>query len=240
MDEPVTHDAYLEVAQSGKWTAYILDLPGCFAYGSDEQQALTALTNAIPAYYAWLRAHDDYTPEVRGPWRVVPRETVRAHLLGEHEVGALFACEEQPTDDEELDWRLALLEWAYADLEALLRRMPAAAMEVQSPAGGWSLRQIVDHVAQAQLRYVAHLEEPFTPPSIEQMPGPSVERLRQVHAACVARLRATTDLQRTRVLEERGERWSLRKVLRRSIWHVRDHTAQVERVVRDSGIGSQC
>lgn len=235
MDELATHDAYLEVEQSGRWSAFILDLPGCFAYGADESEALSALTAAIPDYYQWLRAHDEYAPEVRGPWRVIPRETFRTSLVGDHEVHAFFTPEGQPTDDEELDWRLTLLDWAHADLAALLRQIPPSTMDLRPADGGWSVRQVVDHAAQVAVRYVSHLDEPFNPPSIEHMPGSPLERLNQVHAACMARLRATTDLQRGRVLEDRGERWSLAKVLRRGVSHLRDHTAQIERIVSISG-----
>ena len=231
MDAPITYDAYLEVGQDGQWLAVIPDLPGCFGGGATEQAALSALTAAIPAYYAWLKTHDDYTPEVRGPWRVAPRETFRTVMVGDYEVGAFFTPDAEPVDDEELDWGLALLGWAHEDLMSLACGAPDAVLDAPPTAGGRTLRQALDHVAQTQLWYVSCLDTFPVPTAISQLPGATVERLDRVHAACVDRLRAATDEQRTRVIERHGERWSMRKVLRRSVWHVRDHTAQIQQAL---------
>jgi hypothetical protein len=52
---------------------------------------------------------------------------------------------------------------------------------------------------------------------VDQLPGTPLRRLRQVWQASLARLRAASDVERARILEHDGERWSLRKVLDRSI-----------------------
>jgi predicted RNase H-like HicB family nuclease len=227
VDTPITYDAYLERHQDGRWLAIIPDLPGCFGSGPTDQAALAALTAAIPPYYAWLRTHDDYTPQVRGPWAVVPRETFQTFIAGDYEVNAFFAPDAQPVDDDELDWGLALLAWAYEDLMRLVRAAPPSALDAVSASGGRTPRQILDHVAQMQLWYVSRLDASPVPTAIGQLPGAPIERLERVYAACADRLRATTDQQRVQVLQHQGERWSLRKVLRRGVWHVRDHTAEI-------------
>lgn len=233
MDAPatVTHDAYLEVERDGRWTAQILDLPGCFAFGRDEAGALAALTASLPTYYAWLRSHDDYMPDVRGPWQVVPRETLNTRPVGEHEVNAFFAPDAQAVDDEELDWGLALLGWAHEDLMRMARALPAAALDVPPPQGGRTLRQILDHVGQSQLWFVSRLDASPVPTAISQLGGETVERLDRVHNACESRLRGANEEQRARVLDHEGERWSMRKVLRRSVQHTREHTAEVQRLM---------
>ena len=232
MDAPatVTHDAYLEVNRDGRWTALILDLPGCFAFGRDEAGSLAALTASLPTYYAWLRSHDDYMPEVRGPWQVVPRDVFNTRGSGEDEVSAFFAPDAQAVDDEELDWGLALLGWAHEDLMRVVRAVPTAGLDAPPPQGGRTLRQILDHVGQAQLWYVTRLDESPVPTAIAQLGGETVERLDRVHNACVARLRGASDEQRARVLDHAGERWSMRKVLRRSVQHAREHTAEIQRL----------
>jgi predicted RNase H-like HicB family nuclease len=231
MESPITYDAYLEVGQDGQWLAVTPDLLGCFGGGATEQAALSALTAAIPAYYAWLKTHDDYTPDVRGATCVVPRETFRTLMVGDYEVGAFFAPDAEPVDDEELDWALALLDWAHEDLLSLVWGAPAAVLDAPPPVGGRTVRQALDHVAQTQLWYVSCLDTYPVPTAISQLPGATVERLDRVHVACVDRLRAATDEQRTRVIEHHGERWSMRKVLRRSVWHVRDQTAQIRQAL---------
>lgn len=230
MPEAPVYDAYLEVDQQGRWLASILDLAGCFASGASDAEALAALREALPAYFDWLKGHDDYTPDVHGPWQVAPRETFHTSLAGDDMVHAFFTPDAQPVDDEDLDWGLALLQWAHEDLIALVRSQPPALLDHRAPGDAWSARDILQHLARQQLRYVTLLDDPPGAPTAQLAGDDPIEVYRQVHTACVRRLRNASDTQRTAITEHNGERWSLRKVLRRSIWHVRDHTAQIERI----------
>lgn len=232
MDEPVTYDAYLEVERDGRWVAHILDLPGCVATGTSAHQALATLTAAIPAYYAWLKRHDEYTPDVRGPWTLSPRETVPSAASG---AGAFFAPDAQPVDDEDLDWGLALLAWAYDDLLAMSASLPPAALDTPPTDGGWTLRQVLLHVARGQLWYLSHLAADPTPLPPPQLGSDPLAEVRQARTVAVAQMRNASDAMRSAVREHSGERWSLRKVLRQSVWHVRDHTAQLARMLAGTG-----
>ena len=227
MDAPTTYDAYLEVEQSGRWVARILDLTGCCAYGASESEALAALNAAIPGYFAWLKRHDDYTPDMHGPFQVVPRATFRTTMTGDYEANAFFPVDDQPMDNEELDWGLALLGWAAEDLVALMRAQPPGALEHRPAAGGWSVGEIVAHLARAQLWYVTRLDDPPIPPPVELGPGDPVAQLLTVTSACAARLRAASNDERTTLHILRGEQWSLRKIVRRSVEHALEHTTQV-------------
>lgn len=227
MAELTTYDAYLEVEQSGRWVARILDLTGCLASGTSEVEALAALSAAIPGYFAWLKRHDDYTPEMHGPFQVVPRETYRTTMIGDAEVNAFFPTDDQPMDNEELDWGLALLGWAAEDLGVLLRAQPADALERRPAAGGWSMSEIVTHLMRSQLWYVTRLDSPPIPPPVELVPGDTVAQLATVTSACVARLRSSSNDERTTLHVLQGEQWSLRKIVRRSVEHALEHTVQV-------------
>jgi predicted RNase H-like HicB family nuclease/uncharacterized damage-inducible protein DinB len=234
MDEPVTYDAYLEVERDGRWVARILDLPGCQADGMSEQEALAALTAAIPAYYAWLKRHDDYTPDVRGPWAVIPRETVRSATAG-----AFFTPDAQPVDEGELDWGMALLEWAYEDLLGLANRLPAAALDIAPAGGGWTIRQVLLHLARGQFWYLSHLAAdpaPLAPPR----PGvDTLEEVGQARAVALSQLRNANEETCVAIRDHGGERWSMRKVLRQSVGHMREHTAQIERALAGMGYAAQ-
>lgn len=227
MAEPTTYDAYLEVEQNGRWVARILDLTGCLASGASETEALAALAAAIPGYFAWLKRHDDYTPEMHGPFQVVPRETYRTRMIGDDEVNAFFPADDLTMDNEELDWGLALLGWATEDLGALLRAQPPGALERRPAAGGWSAGEIVTHLTRSQLWLVTRLDDPPIPPPVELGPGDPVAQLATVTSACVARLRAASNDERTTLHVLHGEQWSLRKIVRRSVEHALEHTAQV-------------
>lgn len=236
MDEPVTYDTYLEVERSGQHTARILELPGCLARGGSQGEALTALTNAIPRYYGWLKRHDEYTPEVRGPFQLVARQALATTPTERGEAHVFFEPDAAPVDDEDMDWGTALLEWAAEDLSALAARIPLAALDAPLPTGGWTIRQTLQHVAGAQLWFMSRLDETPGRLTPDQMGADPVMDVRLKTATLVRQLRAADDTRRTVVREHAGERWSLRKVLRRSVEHLRDHTEQVQRDAAALGI----
>lgn len=227
MSEKVIYDAYLEVQPDGICLAQLLDLPGCFGHGTDEASALAVLTASIPEYYTWLHRHDDYTPDVRGPFQVVPKQVERVPAANGRIVGAFFALEDEPITSEDLDWMLALLDWAYSDLYALL----AGVQERPAPAGPTPLG-IAEQSAQEQLWIISRIEPRPNVPRIEQLPGTALDKLRQVWQASLHRLRQTSDEERQRILDHDGERWSLRKVLRRSVLHARMQLASASDFAR--------
>ena len=220
MGEEVVYDAYVEIQPDGVCLAQLLDLPGCFAHAADDASALAVLAAAIPEYYAWLRRHDEYTPDVRGPFRVTLKQREPVQVINSRATGAFFAPDAEPVTSEDLDWLLALLDWTYGDLAALLAALPAAALEHPGP-DGVAPRAFADRTAQEQLWLVSRIEPQPAVPLVEQLPGTALDRLRQVWRASVHRLRGASDEDRERILEHDGERWSLRKVLRRSVLHAR-------------------
>jgi predicted RNase H-like HicB family nuclease len=214
MDGTTTYDAYLERVTGGRWRARILDLSGCWADGTTEQAALDGLMAAIPAYFAWLRAHDEYTPVVSGPFAVRPSESQPAGGERGNLVGAFFAPDALPADDDELDWELALLRWAYDDLLAAL---PTA----RGPQGfGHELGDIV----LAQHGLLAAFDPALAPDLGAEAPHEPAAYLAAFAETVIRGLRAATPEQRTAVRDWLGGRWSLRKVLRRGIELVREQT----------------
>ncbi len=215
MQQPATYDAYVEIAPDGSALAQLLDLPGCYGSGRTEQEALANLTAAIPSYYAWLQCHDDYTPVVAGPHVVAARERVTTPPR------AFFTPDAEPVEPSDLEIDSALLEWAYADLT-----VQASATSESALLSG------LDSVLRGQLWLISRLEPSPRPAPLEALPGGSRERLRTVAQASVARLRAAKEDESARILEHEGERWSLRKVLRRSIVLIRMQSDVLSRTVQ--------
>src|SRR5258708_2497236 len=108
MAEELVYDACLEVRSDGACLAQLCDMPACFARGADETEALRILEACIPAYFAWLARHDEYTPVMRGPFRVAVAEALRA---ADPPTGAFLQSDAQPVSGEDRDWYLALLDW---------------------------------------------------------------------------------------------------------------------------------
>ena len=222
MSADAVYEAYIEVEPNGASLAQLYDLPGCYAHGVDQAIALDNLEAAIPAYYVWLQAHDAYTPIVQGPHRVCVVGEAQVPATDGHAPGGFFAPAAVPMTGEDLDWYLALLDWAYTDLAALLDRVRAAQAD-----------DVATHVAQTQLWLASRLEAQPVVAAEERFPGAPRERLRQVWQASVSRMRGTSDDERERRVDLEGERWSLRKLLQRSILHVRMHTDELRQALAE-------
>ena len=205
MVDATTYDGYIEHFADGSYRASLSDLLGCSARAASADAALEAVTRVIPRYYDWLRTHDEYTPEVHGPFRaqvVATQEVPASHR------GGFFSSDAIPVSKEDLDWNVALLDWSYEDLARA--------------SGSSAHASFIEALAQEQLWLVSRIEVQTNVPSVGQLPGGPGDHLRQIWKATVARLRGVSDEDRERVIEHEGEQWSLRKVLRCSILSARE------------------
>jgi len=223
MTEAMVYDAYLGIQANGACLALIYDLPGCFARGLDEHEALERLTASIPAYFAWLRQHDDYTPTVAGPFRVELHERQRTKQDDAYATGVFFAPDGEPVSNEDLDWLLALLGWAYADLRDRMQAQEEVDLHSAGAASQAPLQRLV-HLMAAQQWLLAMLSEAPAPAPTTQ---PSLATLHEWLArdipAQIARFQQTDETARQQIIERDGVRWSMRKVLTRSILLARDY-----------------
>jgi predicted RNase H-like HicB family nuclease len=202
-DQPdeATYDAYLLRYPDGSWLAQLTDLPGAYAVGASQEDATERLARAVPGYFTWLSQHDEYTPITKGVARVTAREVAQA---GQGSVyGAFFSGDAQPVTEEDLDWWLAALDWAYGDLAALTRRLPASqSRDASLGATCETQARIVSSVTGLAFR---------VPPGAD-----ALAMLEATRDAAIAIFRTATAEQRGAVREEAGERWSLRRGLRES------------------------
>ncbi len=225
-----TYDVYLEEAADGATLALILDLPGCFASGASRQEALDRLQQATAEYHAWLRRHDDYTPEVHGPFVFAVKEVFQVTAVDGAEVRSFFAPDAEPASDEDIEWALTLLGWQRDDLLERVGALSDAALDWKAAdvAEGQSIRETLDHIAQAELWYMGRLDE--TPPNIavSALAGTTLERFQRVRQAVIMRVKSYPKELRGKVFTHRGEQWTLRKALRRAVWHERDHMSEID------------
>jgi hypothetical protein len=215
------HDAYVEVMPSGMCRAQLLDLPGCFAIGPDVWVAVSHLERSIPAYYNWLRSHDEETPIVTGPFRVQLMETQEVAGPLPYQADAFFGPDNDPVSNEDLDWLLALLEWALDDLLQLGERIPQERRNLPTREGP-PPNALLQQAATAQAGYLVILNARPDPYAEITLPdAPSLEQLREVKDVSLRRLRNVSENDRGRIVEVLGARWSLRKILRCGILSAR-------------------
>jgi len=222
LSKPIVYDAYIEKNIDNLYTAQLLDLLGCYARGSSEAEALQRLDDAIPAYFDWLRSHDDYMPIVKGPFQVRRAELLSANVDGLPWDGVFFDNDALPMEDDDLDWALAILGWAYDDLLSLIRRLPRE--RFSQPLKTEQHRESTPNMA---LRYALGLQmtcltyiteppgAPAQPP--EFLADDLVALALWTREQALERLRTTTDAERTLIQKIDGVGWSLRKVARTSI-----------------------
>ncbi|HEX8733453.1 MAG TPA: hypothetical protein VF725_15495 [Ktedonobacterales bacterium] len=210
--ERATYEAYVVHYPNGGWLAELSDFPGAYATGATQAEALARLAAAAPGYYAWLSAHDEYTPTTHATAEVTAREVVEAPPGA---MSAFFADDAQTVTDEDMDWLLAVLGWALDDLEAqALRVAPSARRDALLAA-----------VAQAQARLVAQATgAPLTPPGAG---SDALAQVKATHAAALAAFRRTRPEQRAVVREADGQRWSVRRGLRESALLARRSTDEL-------------
>ncbi|MEO7001115.1 MAG: type II toxin-antitoxin system HicB family antitoxin [Ktedonobacterales bacterium] len=233
MSEEIVYDASVDAGSDGTYTALLLDLLGCYARGASEAEALTRLRHGIPAYYEWLSRHDEYTPIVQGPFGV---RRIEALHTSAGTGTAFFESDAQPMTDEDLDWALAVLGWAYDDLLSLARSVSLERL-TQPGSEGYTPKNLLAYTSQTQIILLTHLAPTHQPANMPaQPPADIVGQLNWAREATLDRLRATSDDERMSVHDDtNGERWSLRKLLRRSVLLVREATERLEMAVRQMG-----
>jgi hypothetical protein len=206
------------------FAAWALDLPGCFATGSDEVAAIGALSAAIDRYLTIaVAASAEAPPRPTGGIEVVER--FHGSWQGTYEVDAFFAVDAAPVTEIDVTF-------AQAMLAATRRRLLAAADPApRRRAGERTVGEVLHHVANAEWFYGSRLE---MDPEVVRSDGLGDEidprkRLELVRAWALRRIATFPGLgglERT----HHGERWTPRKVIRRYIYHELDHLWELESV----------
>lgn len=219
----------LENNVEGRSLTWVLDHPGCFAYGRDGQEALDNTPATIRAYRDWITAHasswltlDRIELEVEETWEVYtigddyePSETG-------YEVNAWFRHDWKPLGNEEIERGLELLGWSHTDFLGSVQGLSDGEMHISLPGERWDIAGVLRHVGGAEWWYLDRLGLAFPRQDVPEKP---FERLDAVRAHLVGILPGLEGS--TQVVGIDGEVWSPRKVLRRALWHERDHTQHI-------------
>jgi hypothetical protein len=218
----------------GRTTAWLLDFPGAFAYGTAGTEATLAAARALIDYQIWMEKH---TPASwladLGDFDVALAETWQGYMLDENfelardgqgsEVGAWFRHDWKPLSAEDVRRALLLLEWTRADLLASVSGLTQAELDEARPAERWAIGGILNHVGGAEWWYLDRLGlAKLARPAVPKDP---FERLALIRAILCAALPALVGVEQ--VVGRDGELWSPRKLVRRALWHERDHTDHI-------------
>lgn len=227
----------LELNIEGRNLAWALDHPGCFAYGDDHQEALIRLPQAFVAYQKWveLKAGDQSWLKDVQNLDIHLEETFTVYAINEnyevvdqgYDVNAWFLNDWKPLTEEDIQHALSILAWSRQDLLALLKDIPIELHEKKFEGERWTIMGIVNHIGGAEWWYLDRLG--LTTLTRTDLPKDPFERLEIVREQLNQILPNLINEEMVRGKE--GEMWSARKLLRRAIWHEKDHIHHIYKLI---------
>ena len=224
-------DLYLESGPQHRRTwVSVPGLPGCVAFGSTTEQAIEKSRGAILERLDFLRRHGERPPDPEPIELFVAEHVIERRLLGFGQ--QVFATDREPLTEDDLRRQLRWAGWSREELVAAGRAQVVPLTEVP-PAGGRSPAAILSHVAGAEWSYVSS--------TLGTLPGASAA-IAAIEAAgsepwaalaagrgtVMARLRAMTSEERTRLVERGGKPpRTARRMLRRLLEHEWEHVLEL-------------
>lgn len=227
----------LENNVEGRSLAWVLGYPGCFAYGDSGAQALAEAPEAIRNYVDWIagRAAESWLEPDRidvlleETWQVYNIDDQYQLVDSGYNVNAWFRHDWLPLTAAEVERGLMLLTWSREDLLDAVRDLSPQQLEEAFPNERWTISGILQHVGGAEWWYLDRLGLAIYRQEVPQEP---FERLEKVRLRMRDALPALTGS--TQVVGMDGEFWSPRKLLRRAVWHERDHEQHIRALIHSN------
>jgi hypothetical protein len=212
------------------WIAWALDLPACYSPAQTADEAISLAPGRIGEYFSWIKRRDPLLP--------IPPETIDVEVVEtfrsrpsrtdpEYLVNAFFEDDRRPLGYWEAVAIRRLLDWTRQDLQKVISALddPRQQKEIPGEMRGVILG-ILRHVAEAENEYVGRMGLGLKPGSL---PDDPLLRIALVRKNTNERLWSL--MEEVRFPEDHEEFWSARKVLRRALWHERDHTQHIQHLL---------
>jgi predicted RNase H-like HicB family nuclease/uncharacterized damage-inducible protein DinB len=208
----------------GRWIAHVPDLPGCFVERANRDEAIQAVPQSIEAYIAWCEGHGLRISGLSDP--MIVAEVIRAWESEDgYEVNAFFASDRPPLVEDELPQFERLLNATRKDLLGVVGGLDTDDLSREFPGERWSIGGILMHVARAEWWYLDRIGLAFSSAELSDEPFQGLAEVREHMLATLPEF-----VRRSGVVTLAGETWSARKVLRRALWHERDHTDHIKKL----------
>lgn len=222
----------VEDMEPNHWIAWAVDLPGCFSSATTAQSAIANASQKVLEYFSWLSKHD-------GSLLVVD-DTIETEVIEAFQsfpsiedpyyiVNAFFEIDRQPLGYWDIEIALRLLAYTRQDLLDAVHSVSQDSLTESIPDEvRGSIAGIIDHIAVAENWYFGQLGYGLAPTDLPKDP---LEKLKRVRANTREQLiKLAGD---KRITRDFDELWSARKAVRRSLWHERDHTQHISRLVNN-------
>jgi hypothetical protein len=218
--------------------AWALEHPGCFAYGRDGGEAQRSIAQAARDYAAWIGTHGG--PRLEADAVVVKvEETFDVYFVdGSFElaeraknssmVESFFRHDWKPLTAGDIGQALKLLAWTRTDLLETVSGLGPVRLAQAYAGERWSIDGILKHIGGAEWWYQERIGYP-SPLNEGDLAEDAFERLDVIRAHFNSLLPKLEGVNHVVGLD--GELWSPRKVLRRALWHERDHTEHIRKLL---------
>jgi uncharacterized damage-inducible protein DinB/predicted RNase H-like HicB family nuclease len=210
--------------------AWALDLPACYSSATTAAEAIALAPQKITEYFSWLLTHNNIFPAVKEEVDVDIVETFHSFASSEdpeYIVNAFFDDDRHALGYWDVITGLTLLCWTRQDLLSTIQPIPQEQLTRTIPGEvRGSVSGILNHIAIAENWYFSHLDRGLQQ---GQLPGDPLDKLAVVRENTIKQLPGL--IGDKRITHNYDELWSPRKVVRRTLWHERDHTQHISRLL---------
>ena len=230
MKKPEMLTIGLEKGADGYSAGWCLELPGCFGLIPPGFDEIDRMELAILEFASWShnRAAERLTIDREHLAIVQVNDT--GELLADGDTSAFFLHDAEPAGPREFPGWANAHDLALDELRDVALSLPGALLSHRLGEGDRNLRQVIEHAAVHERWFAVQLlggEDRAYPP-----PSDPIRDLQSAHRwlqEAVCDVPPAFRARRETSPRHGPEDWSVRKVMRRSIWHLRYHTAEIRR-----------
>ena len=221
------YSVVLEEARTGGITAWVLQLPGCYARARTHEEIDAKLPDAIRDFLEWRRRNGDSVDTLEVGYEIVS-SVVTSAAAAEGDTSILLDADRAPLSEAEWGRIESWLEDSRQDLLSFLGQWSDESLD-QVPAGSArSLQQNLSHLAFVEFMYAAWTFDLHSIRGLEEFLAwtrkVATERMRELAASRDDRLTAADWAG-----APEPEEWTARKAARRLLWHERLHLQSMQR-----------
>jgi hypothetical protein len=226
--------AGIEDIEPGHWVLAIFDVLGCYSSGRTEAEAVAGAPGCARDYFAWLARKDGNPAPFEDSVEIAIVEKIHPQpdpAKPDRMIYGLFEEDRRPLRLWDVDMIARLLEWNRADLLAVIQSAPAGAMDRPLADPVWKTpADLLVHIYGAEQWLLSHLGLAL---ERDNMPRGKMERLAAIRARTMEIVPQLAESEK--IYEVDGELWSPRKVIRKILWHERDHIPQLADLLHREG-----
>ena len=225
----------IENNNEGRSIAWALEHPGCFAYGKDASAASANLEIAIQSYATWILKHEPRTWLNFEEVKIRVEEAWNAYLIDDefdqvendgYSVESFFRYDWKPLTAVEIHRALKLLAWSRSDLLITVEGLSDEKLNQTYLGERWSINGILSHISDAEWWYLDRLGLAFPHQEVPEESFTRLEKVRALFKVTLPKLAGSKQ-----VVGIDGEFWSPRKILRRALWHERNHIEHIRKLL---------